>query len=157
MFYGKKGNRFYFFIFFIHILGQAQIITTIAGNGLYGFGGDGGSAINATFSNPSHIALDPAGNLYVSDYATNRIRKINASTGIITTIAGIGTEGFSGDGGLAINAELDTPADLCLDALGNIYFADQDNLRVRKIDKVTGIITTIVGNAIGPPSPYYSG
>ena len=128
---------------------QAQTITTVAGNGSIGYSGDGGPATNAQFSNPISVALDAAGNMYVADYNNHRIRKINAATNIITTIAGTGTAGFSGDGGPAINAALNNPADLCIDAAGNIYLTDNQNFRVRKIEAATGIITTVAGNGGG--------
>ncbi|HLK27284.1 MAG TPA: gliding motility-associated C-terminal domain-containing protein [Puia sp.] len=131
------------FIFCSNI--SAQIITTIAGGSNYGYSGDGGPAINAAFSNPISVALDAFGNMYVSDYFNHRVRKIDKVTGIVKTIAGTGIPGFSGDGGLAVNAQINSPGDLCADATGNIYFIDNQNFRVRKID-ASGIITTIVGN-----------
>lgn len=125
---------------------SAQVITTVAGLGIPGFSGDGGSAINAQFNNPISVALDAAGNLYVADLYNNRIRKIMISTGVMTTIAGDGTAGFSGDGGPALTATMNNPGDICVDPSGNIYFMDNQNFRIRKIDPVTGIITTVVGN-----------
>lgn len=127
----------------------AQTITTVAGNGTIGYSGDGGPATNAQFNNAISVALDAAGNMYVADFNNHCIRKINAATNIITTIAGTGTAGFSGDGGPAVNAELNSPSDLCADAAGNIYFADNQNFRVRKIDAATGIISTVAGNGGG--------
>ena len=142
-----------FLLLFITMLGcfslRAQIITTVAGNGAPGYSGDGGPATSAQFNNPICVALDAAGNIYVSDFYNHRVRKIDASTGIINTIAGTGVAGFSGDGGLAVNAQINNPTDLCVDATGNVYFNDDQNFRVRKINAATGIITTVVGNGAG--------
>jgi uncharacterized protein (TIGR03437 family) len=116
-------------------------ITTIAGRGAAV--GDGGTAANARLDSPSKMALDPAGNLYVADSAGNRVRKI-APNGIITTVAGSGRVGFSGDGGPATSATLNTPADVKVDSTGNLYIADAYNGRIRKVD-TKGIITTYAG------------
>ena len=121
-------------------------ITTIAGNGTLGHTGDGGLATSAELDSPTGVAVDASGNVYIADWENNRIRKVTVSTGIITTIAGNGTAGYSGDGGAATSAELDMPYDIALDSSGNIYIADSDNSRVRKITASTGIITTIAGN-----------
>lgn len=121
------------------------IITTIAGTGLIGATGDGGLATAATLRFPSSIALDNTGNIYIVDKDNHKIRKIDHATGIITTIAGTGTQGFSGDGGLAASAQLASPADIKLDVSGNIYILDRGNHRVRKIDASTNVITTIAG------------
>lgn len=118
------------------------IITTIAGTGNFGFSGDGGPAIAANID-VSGIAVDNSGNIYFTDVNTDRIRKINTA-GIISTIAGIGTEGYSGDGGPAISAALKEPYDVHADAFGNIYVADY-NHTIRKIN-ATGIISTVAGN-----------
>jgi hypothetical protein len=112
-----------------------------------GYSGDSGQASLAELCEPTDVALDATGNIYISDYSNNRIRKVNAG-GIITTIAGNGTAGFSGDGGQATTAEVNNTQDLTIDASGNIYFADAGNNRVRKINTL-GIITTIVGTGIG--------
>jgi sugar lactone lactonase YvrE len=121
------------------------IITTFAGNGGSGFSGDGGPAIMAQLNNPVEMALDKNGNLFFTDRQNHRIRKINTS-GIITTIAGIGTAGFSGDNNPAINAELNYPTGLIIDSHGNLYLSDSENNVIRKIDTL-GIITTIAGIA----------
>ncbi|HKD04026.1 MAG TPA: hypothetical protein VKB77_16425 [Terriglobales bacterium] len=120
------------------------VITTFAGTGISGYSGDGGLARNAMLSYPVGLVFDSAGNLIVADGGNNRIRKID-TTGTITTIAGTGTAGFGGDGGLAVLAELDSPYGLALDAAGNLYFCDLLNQRVRKID-TGGFITTVAGN-----------
>lgn len=110
-------------------------INTVAGNGAKGFSGDGGLAKNASLNLQSaHVglAVDSAGNLYIPDVANNRIRKVDSS-GIITTIVGTGTAGFTGDGGPAVNAGLNNPTDVALDGQGNLYIADTTNNRVRKV------------------------
>jgi sugar lactone lactonase YvrE len=117
-------------------------IQTVAGNGLYGFSGDGGPAAGASLAEPSRVALDTSGNLFITDYNNYRIRKVSTN-GIITTVAGNGTQGYSGDGGPATAAELDDPAGLAVDASGNVFIADQ--YRIRKVS-ANGIITTVAGN-----------
>ncbi|MSX20889.1 MAG: hypothetical protein F2795_01105 [Actinobacteria bacterium] len=124
-------------------------ITTVAGNGTYGDGGDGDLAINAQLRDPADVAVDTAGNLYIADNGNHRIRKVDHTTGFISTIAGTGTAGYSGDSGLAINAELHYPTSVSLDAAGNIYLADVSNNVVRKITAATGYITTVAGNGTG--------
>jgi uncharacterized protein (TIGR03437 family) len=106
-------------------------ITTVAGNGSAGATGDGGPATSAQLGSPTGVALDASGNLYIADGA--RIRKVDASTGFISTVAGTGQFGFSGDGGLATNATLNSVLYLFADSSGNIYFSDQGNYRVRKL------------------------
>jgi len=120
------------------------VITTFAGTGISGFSGDGGLARNAMLSYPVGLVFDSAGNLIVADGGNNRIRRID-TMGTITTIAGTGTAGFSGDGGPALLAELDSPYGLALDTAGNLYFSDILNERVRRID-TGGFITTVAGN-----------
>ncbi len=121
------------------------VITTVAGTGTAGYSGDGGPATAAQLSNPKGIDLDHAGNIYISDYDNNVIRKVSPS-GIITTFAGTGSFGYSGDGGPATAAELNGTWGIETDAAGNVYLADVDNNVIRKVNKATGIITTIVGN-----------
>jgi sugar lactone lactonase YvrE len=118
------------------------IITTVAGSGTQGYSGDAGPAINAELFNPSGVALDPAGNLYISDYGNNVIRKV--TNGVITTVAGNGTQSYTGDRGPATAAGLDGPAGLSLDSSGNLYFADSFNHSIRKV--ANGVITTVAGN-----------
>ena len=120
------------------------IITTIAGNGQDGFSGDGAPATRANLNHPGGIYVDKSGNLYIADRRNHRIRKVDAS-GTITTIAGNGQDGFSGDGGPASLASMSSPRDVCLDPEGNLYIADTDNHRIRKVD-ASGTITTIAGN-----------
>jgi uncharacterized protein (TIGR03437 family) len=116
-------------------------IQTIAGSGNYGFSGDGGPATSAALDSPAAVAVDQAGNIYIADQLTNRVRKV--SGGAITTIAGNGNIGFSGDGGPAINASLKGPTGVAVDPAGNVYIADLGNSRVRKVSG--GIITTFAG------------
>lgn len=127
----------------IRKINTAGIISTIAGTGTNGYSGDGGLAINAQLNGPYGLALDATGNLYIADMNNHRIRKIN-SAGIITTIAGNGTGGYSGDGGLATAAKLYSPWGITIDAGGNLYIADSQNNRIRKVS-TSGIITTIAG------------
>lgn len=122
------------------------IITTVAGIGALGFNGDNGAATSAQLSFLQDVALDASGNLYIADTGNNRIRLVNAATGIITTVAGDGTQGFSGDNGIATSAKLDSPQDVALDASGNLYIADLYNNRVRMVNKATGIISTVAGD-----------
>ncbi|WP_263364961.1 NHL domain-containing protein [Edaphobacter acidisoli] len=120
-------------------------ITTIAGTGAAGNSGDSGPATAAELDLPTALAIDASGNLYIADTHNHRIREINAATGIITTIAGTGTEGYSGDNGPATAAELDSPQGLAIDTTGNLYIADTHNHRIREVIATTGIITTIAG------------
>jgi hypothetical protein len=119
------------------------IISTIAGNGTVGYGGTGIPATSAKFHFPTGIAVDAAGNVYICDNNNQRIRKIT-TTGIITTIAGDGSIGYSGDGGPAIDAQLSYPDDVAVDATGNVYITDQGNNCIRMVD-TSGIISTIAG------------
>jgi uncharacterized protein (TIGR03437 family) len=123
---------------------SSGIITTFAGNGNKGYGGDGGLAIDASFYNAVRVAIDPSGNVLVADQSDHRIRRI-APSGFITTIAGNGVGAFSGDGGPAINASLNNPTAVAVDGGGVIYISDQFNQRIRKI-ALDGTITTIAGN-----------
>ncbi len=131
---------------------RAQIITTVVGNGTAGFGGDGSLATLAEINGPYNSVIDSSGNIYVSDYYNNRIRKVSPS-GIITTIAGTGLAGFSGDGGPATAATFINPGGIIVDAHGNVIFTDFRNYCIRKITPA-GIISTIAGT----PGVYgYSG
>jgi trimeric autotransporter adhesin len=119
------------------------IINRIAGIGIGGYAGDNGPALSAQLNEPYGLAVDSAGNLYIADTANNRIRKVDPS-GVITTIAGTGQQGFSGDGGAATKAQLNGPTRLALDTAGDLYFVDEGNFRVRMI-AVNGTITTVAG------------
>lgn len=125
------------------------ILSTIAGRissilDPFGYGGDGGQAVNALFWNPTEIYGDQEGNLYIADYVNNFIRKIDAS-GIITSIVGTGSNDFTGDGGSAVNASIAQPSDVFVDSFGNIFICDTGNQRIRKVD-ASGIISTVAGN-----------
>ena len=122
---------------------SAGVIGTVAGNGVLGFTGDNGPAIGAQLNVPNGIALDATGNLYIADYNNNRIRKVVA--GVISTVAGKGTPGFSGDGGLATQAQLNLPYVIALDPAGNLYIADFGNNRLRIVG-LNGVMYTTAGN-----------
>jgi TonB family protein len=122
---------------------SSGITTIAAGNGVSRFSGDGGPAISAELNHPSDIAADNAGNLYIADTDNFRIRKISTD-GTITTIAGTGRDGNSGDGGPALDAQLNRPRGIAVDAKGNLFIADSLNARIRRID-ASGIISTIAG------------
>ena len=123
----------------------AGYIVTVAGDGVKGYSGDGGIATSAELYYLSGLALDKSGNFYFADRSDSVIRKVTASTGIISTVAGNGTQGHSGDGGLATSAQLYWPDDVAVDASGNLYIADSYNNRIRKVT-ASGIISTIAGN-----------
>ena len=144
--FDKEGN-YYFSVRNQHRIRKVAgdgTISTIAGNGTPGFSGDGNISVNAIISNPLGICIDDSNNIYFADHGNERIRKIDAVSGIITTIAGNGTGSYSGDGGPAINASLSSPVGVCFDQNGNMYIADASNHRVRKIDALH-VITTIAG------------
>jgi uncharacterized protein (TIGR03437 family) len=132
------------FNFRIRKVGPDGVISTVAGNGAKAFGGDGGPAVDAALLYPYDVAADKSGNLYIADSLSNRIRKVTPG-GTISTIAGTGTAGFSGDGKAALNAQLNTPTSVKLDAAGNILVADTNNNRIRRITP-DGAIATVAGN-----------
>ncbi|MEZ5362984.1 MAG: hypothetical protein R2748_11755 [Bryobacterales bacterium] len=124
--------------------GATGIITTVAGNGSRGFSGDGGPATSAELDAPRGLALDATGNLFIADQSNHRIRRVDAATGIITTIAGNGSAEFSGDGGPATSAGLNRPQDVVLRG-DSLYIADSANRRVRRISLSSGAISTFAG------------
>jgi len=122
------------------------VISVYAGTGDHGFWGDNSSALAAHLSYPAHIALDKGENLYIADEGNNRIRRVDKSTGVITTVAGSSdTYGYSGDGGPAVNARLSLPSGVAVADDGDVYIADTGNNRVRKVDAKTHVITTVAG------------
>ncbi|WP_158289677.1 S-layer homology domain-containing protein [Paenibacillus flagellatus] len=125
------------------------IISTVAGSstGQLGYSGDGGPATSALLNRPVDVAVDSTGNLYIAEIFNHTIRKVDKSTGIISTVAGTGAAGFSGDGGPANLAQLNTPYSIDFDGSGNMYFADRNNNRVRKID-TSGNISTVAGTGV---------
>jgi len=153
------------------------VITTVAGTGGYGFSGDNGLATSAEVFNPEGIAVDAAGNLYIADTLDNRIRKV--SNGVITTVGGNGTYGFSGDYAPATSSQLSRPTGVAVDSAGNVYVADRDNNRIRVLTPAAvtvrtptiismvnsasyaagpvspGEVVTIFGSGIGPAAPAY--
>ncbi|MEO7652671.1 MAG: hypothetical protein ABIZ80_19600, partial [Bryobacteraceae bacterium] len=122
---------------------SSGVISTVAGNGIQGYSGDGGPATSALLNDPRAVEVDAVGNLYISDWGNHRIRRVSLA-GTITTLAGTGTAGFSGDGGPASAAALNAPQGLRVDGSGNLYFADTRNNRIRRIS-VARTITTVAG------------
>lgn len=143
VYFAGNGNYYFVFEHGVRMVDPGGTIYHIAGGSLAGYSGDGGPASTALFSDPRSITGDTAGNLYVGDNTNHVIRKINAS-GIISNFAGNHLAGYSGDGGSATAASITDPAGMVIDKMGNLYFADITNNRVRKID-AAGIITTIAG------------
>jgi len=140
----------------IRKVSASGMLTTVAGNGNYGISGDGGPAASAVLNLPSGVAMDTSGNLFIADRNNNRIRKVSAG-GIITTFAGDGPSGFSGDGGPATSASLSEPQSIAIDGSGNLFIADAANNRIRKVS-TSGVITTVAGSgATGASNGSFSG
>lgn len=129
------------------VAASTGLITTVVGNGTAGYSGDGGLASAAQLSSPSAVATDSKGNLYIADAATATVRKVDIRTGLISTVAGTGIVGFSGDKALANAAQLNSPQGITVDAYGNLFIADTGNQRIREVVAGTGIISTIAGNS----------
>ncbi len=129
------------------------LLTLVTGTGTPSSTGDGGPAAAASVSHPMGVALDSAGNLFISEYQGNRIRRVDAQTGVITTIAGTGISSFSGDGGPATSAALNLPGGMAFDSTGALYVADMGNNRVRRVDVLTGLITTVAGDGSSIVAP----
>lgn len=130
-----------------------DIITTIAGTGVGGWSGDGGPATSAKLNEPYEIRFDSKGNIFWVERLNHDVRKLNPTTGIISTIAGTGTAGFSGDGGPAIRAQLNEPHSIGFDKADNLYICDVRNHRIRKVDMKTGNISTCAGTGERKPTP----
>lgn len=135
----------------------------LAGTGIYGVGVEEGPALQVAlygnYAGPYRLATDKSGNLYTGDSDINRVRKLEAASGLISTVAGTANGGFGGDGGPARQALLSRPTGVAVDDAGNVYIADQQNHRIRKVDAATGIITTVAGNGaeVPPGTPGLSG
>ncbi len=123
------------------------VITTVAGSGTAGYGGDGGAAASAQLNLPIGVAVDSSGNVYIADFGNSRVRKVSASGAIIGTVAGNGSTGYSGDGGPAANAQLNGPQGVAVDAAGNLYIADTENNAIREVTPA-GLIATVAGNGL---------
>jgi len=143
----------------IRIVDSAGNISTVAGTGLFGFVGDGGPAMNARLSNPLGVSADGLGNIFIADFSSNRVRRVS-SNGVIDTFVGNGTAGYSGDGGPATLALFSTPYGIATDLEGNLFIADLNNHRIRKVTPA-GVITTVAGNGVagfsGDGGPATSG
>src|SRR5436190_5921427 len=124
---------------------SAQSAVTIAGTGAAGFSGDGGPAIQAQINNPYGLAVGPDGALYFCEIGNHRVRRLDLKTHTISTAAGSGQKGYSGDGGPALEASLNEPYEVRFDAAGNMYFAEMQNHVVRRVDAKTRLITTVAG------------
>jgi len=127
-----------------------QIISTFAGGatGHGGYWGDGGAATAAELYSPVSLAIDKKGNLYISDGMGNRVRKVDLISGIITTVAGTGIGGYNGDGIPATSAQINGAASIALDTAGNLYIEDAYNYRIRRVDFITGLISSFAGTGI---------
>jgi streptogramin lyase len=134
------------------LLPAAQV-ETIAGTGISGMAGDNGPAVGAQVGNPYGLTIGPDGALYVCEIGTHRVRRIDLAMGRITTVAGTGEKGYAGDGGLATQAQLNEPYDARFDQAGNLYFVEMQNAVIRKVDRASGIISTVAGTG----TPGFSG
>ena len=128
-------------------------LRTVVGSGLTGYAGDGGPALQASLNKPHEIRFDAAGNLYIADMVNNAIRRVDARTQIITTFAGTGKPGYSGDGGPANAAQLKQPHSIQFDPAGDLYICDIGNHVIRKVDMKTGRISTFAGTGKPGPTP----
>jgi streptogramin lyase len=132
---------------------RTAVISTVAGRGRKGYAGDGGPALQADMNEPYELRFDKAGNLFIDEMQNHVVRRVDAKTHIITTIAGTGTAGFSGDGGPAAAGQLRQPHSIAFDAQGRLLICDIGNHRVRRVDFGTGNIDTWLGNGEGKPTP----
>jgi DNA-binding beta-propeller fold protein YncE len=136
----------FFFCILLTFTGDAATMNTLAGTGKKGHTGDGGLAAKATMSEPFHCELDGKGNLYVAEATNHCIRKINLKSGIITTVAGNGKKGYTGDGGQATDATFNEPYAVVVDKDDNLFIVDRLNAVVRKVDGKSGVVSTVAGN-----------
>jgi DNA-binding beta-propeller fold protein YncE len=132
---------------------KTHIISTAAGSGEKGYSGDGGPALRASLNEPYEVRFDAAGNMYFAEMQNHVIRRVDAKTKVITTIAGTGTAGFSGDGGTAAKAQLRQPHSIAFDPQGRLLICDIGNLRIRRVDLATGLIDTWAGTGERKPTP----
>ena len=132
---------------------KTHLTSTVAGNGQRAYGGDGGSATAATLNMPHEIQFDSAGNIYIAERDNHVVRKVEAKTGIISTVAGTGMPGFSGDGGPAARAQLRQPHSIAVDPSGKLLICDIGNHRIRQVDFSTGVIETYGGTGERQPTP----
>ncbi len=144
--FNRRGNLLVAAGSSIRSISPSGAITTVAGSGKPGYSGDGGPATRAALNGASDVSVDPAGNVYIADSNNNAIRKVDAA-GVIHTVAGNHTAGFSGDGGPATSASLQSPSSVLVDAAGDFYISDSYNWRVRKVDS-TGTINTYAGDGL---------
>jgi sugar lactone lactonase YvrE len=128
-------------------------LTTVAGSGMKAYAGDGGPALEASFSAPHEVRFDAGGHLFVVERDAHVVRRVDASTRIVSTVAGTGEAGFSGDGGAAARAQLRQPHSIAFDDLGNLLVCDIGNGRVRVVDPVSGSISTLSGTGQREPTP----
>jgi len=128
-------------------------ISTIAGNGTRGYAGDGGPAVAAALNEPYEVRFDQAGNVFFVERLSATVRRVDAKTGVISTVAGTGQPGFSGDGGPAVKAQMNEPHSLGFDRAGDLYICDIRNHRIRKVDMKTGVISTFAGTGEKKPTP----
>ncbi len=143
----SSGNLFITACNRVRKIDASGIISTVAGSGAYGYSGDGGPATSASFYDPSGIAVDSSGNLFIADRVNDRVRKVDA-LGVIATVAGTGRGDYSGDGGPATSAQIDAPDGLAVDPSGGLLIADTVNHRIRRVD-AAGIISTVAGRTWG--------
>ncbi|MEC9010330.1 MAG: hypothetical protein VX877_13780 [Planctomycetota bacterium] len=132
---------------------RTGLISTVAGNGKAGYAGDGGPASKATCNEPYEVRFDAAGNMFFVEMQNHLVRRVDARTHVISTVAGTGKSGFSGDGGPAIRARLKVPHSIALDDRGNLYICDIGNHRIRRVDLKSGIISTFAGTGEKKPTP----
>jgi streptogramin lyase len=134
-------------------IGRDGVVSIVAGNGQRGFAGAGGGAAAATLNEPYEVRFDRAGNMWFVDMKNHVVQKVTASGRVLTTVAGTGQPGFSGDGGPAVRAQLNQPHSIQLDRNGNLFICDIGNHRIRRVDAGTGIISTFAGNGRKLPTP----